>query len=143
MRNQIDKVQKSLKDLFKACEDVESNFESMAKVTLTTENLNTYLARVFPDPKRRKDQKDHSYEEALSKVIQTRKKAELLFENGKGNKQAGIAGTLWAAYNGVIELIDHHQTHANSWQRLDSLWFGDGASIKDVAYREACAMLAI
>ena len=92
--------------------------------------------------KRRKGQKDHSYEEALAKVNQARKDAEWLIENGRGNEQVEIAGTLWAAYNGVIELIDHHQTHANSWQRLDSLWFGDGASIKDVAYREACAMLA-
>ena len=142
MRNQLDNVQKSLNDLFKACADIESNFEGMAKVTLTTEKVNTYLARVFPEPKRRKGQKDHSYEEALAKVIQTRKDAEWLIENGRGNKQAEIAGTLWAAYNGVIELIDHHQAYSSPWQRLDSLWFGDGALIRDVAYREACAMLA-
>ncbi len=142
MRNQLDKIQQLLKDLFKACEDVESNFESMAKVTLTIEKVNTYLARVFPEPKRRKGQKDHSYEEALAKVNQARKDAEWLIENGRGNEQVEIAGTLWAAYNGVIELIDHHQAYSSPWQRLDSLWFGDGASIKDLAYREACAMLA-
>ena len=142
MRNQLDNVQKSLNDLLKACADIESNFEGMAQVLLTPEKMNTYLASVFPEPKRRKRQKDHSYEEALAKVTQTRKKAEWLIENGRGNKQAEIAGTLWAAYNGVIELIDHHQAYSSPWQRLDSLWFGDGASIKDIAYREACAMLA-
>jgi hypothetical protein len=142
MRNQLHNVQKSLQDLFTALEDVENNFERMAQFALTPEKVSTYLAKVFPDPKRRKGQKDHSYEEALAEVIQTRKKAEWLFDNGRGNKQAEIAGTLWAAYNGAIELIDHHQTHRNPWQRLDSLWFGDGAKIKDMAYQEACAMLA-
>ena len=143
IRNQLDHVQKSLQDLFTAFEDVECNFEKMAQITLTTEKVKTYLAKVFPDPKRRKGQKDHSYEEALAKVIQTRKKAEWLFENGKGNDQAEIAGTLWAAYNGVIELIDHHyEMHPNASQRLDSLWFGDGAKIKEIAFQEACALLA-
>lgn len=142
MRNQLDHVQKSLQDLFKAFEDVERNFEKMAQITLPEEKVNTFLAKVFPDPKRRKDQKDHSYEEALAKVIETRKRAARLFEKGIGNKQAEIAGTLWAAYNGVIELIDHHEAHPNAWHRLDSLWFGDGARVKEAAYREACAMLA-
>ncbi len=104
--------------------------------------VKTYLAKVFPDPKRRKGQKDHSYEAALAKVIETREKAEHLFEKGKGNDQTEIKGTLWAAYNGVIELIDHYETHPNAWLRLDSLWFGDGARIKDLAYQEACVLLA-
>ncbi len=142
MRNQLDHVQNSLTELFNAIEDVENNFERMAQITLTTEMVKTYLAKVFPDPKRRKGQKDHSYEAALAKVIETREKAEHLFEKGKGNDQTEIKGTLWAAYNGVIELIDHYETHPNAWLRLDSLWFGDGARIKDLAYQEACVLLA-
>lgn len=142
MRNHLDNVQKSLQDLFTAFEDIENNFERMAQFALTPDKVSTYLAKVFPDPKRRKGQKDHSYDEAMAKVIQTRKKAELLFEKGKGNDQAEIAGTLWAAYNGVIELIDHYEAHPNAWLRLDSLWFGDGAKIKEIAFQEACALLA-
>lgn len=142
MRNQLDNVQKSLEDLFKAFEGVESKFESMSQLKLSTQQLDSYLIKLFPDPKRRKGQKDHSYEAALGKVIQTRVKAAQLFEKGRGNQQPEIASSLWAAYNGVIELIDHHQSNPSPWQRLDSLWFGDGAKIKDLAYKEACAMLA-
>lgn len=30
-----------------------------------------------------------------------------LFRNGRGNQEKRVAGTLWAAYNAVTELVDH------------------------------------
>jgi len=54
-----------------------------------------------------------------------------------GNQEAGISGTLWAAYNGVAELIDHRATCLNAARRLRSAWFGEGYSTKARAYRVA------
>ena len=49
---------------------------------------------------------------------------------------AGTKGTLWAAYNGVTELVDFRlgpRTSAD--RRLQSAWFGSGYSTKARAYK--------
>jgi hypothetical protein len=38
-----------------------------------------------------------------------RNASKRLFETGKGNEINGVAGTLWAAYNGVAEYVDFHK----------------------------------
>jgi len=48
-----------------------------------------------------------------------------------------VAGTLWAAFNGVTEWQDHRKTRQNSNQRLNSVWFGESARIKSRAYSVA------
>ena len=52
-----------------------------------------------------------------------------------------VRGTLWAAYNGVTELIDHRKARQHSADttlgRLNSIWFGRGAAIKERALRVA------
>jgi hypothetical protein len=79
-------------------------------------------------------------------------------EHGKGTDLPGVTGTLWAAYNGVAELIDHRQVQGAGRRvaptlfgegskqaddrRLESAWFGDGYSAKVRAYREGCKLLA-
>jgi hypothetical protein len=60
-----------------------------------------------------------------------------LFEKGRGNQEPKVRGTLWAAYNGVTELVDHHMNYRNRWQRLDSLWFGEGERTKHRAFDQA------
>ena len=52
-----------------------------------------------------------------------------------------VRGTLWAAYNGVTELIDHRKARQHdadtTLDRLNSIWFGRGAAIKERALRVA------
>jgi hypothetical protein len=54
-----------------------------------------------------------------------------------GNKESGIRGTLWLAYNGVTELVDHFLAYNNSSQRLESVCFGEGEQIKQRAFDAA------
>lgn len=60
-----------------------------------------------------------------------------LFDNGKGHES--IRGSAWAAYNGVAEYVDHERgtrTRAGSSagdKRLQSIWFGSGAALKNHA----------
>jgi Domain of unknown function (DUF932) len=51
------------------------------------------------------------------------------------------AGTLWAAYNGVTEYLDHRRTRQTPGRRLASLWFGEGHRVKARAHRAALALL--
>jgi hypothetical protein len=52
-----------------------------------------------------------------------------------------MQGTVWAAYNGVTELIDHGKMASagadHSCRRLHSVWFGHGAAVKARAPRLA------
>ena len=63
------------------------------------------------------------------------------FAQGRGNKEQGIAGTLWTAYNAVAEYLDHRSTGQSAEQRLYSLWFGEGYSVKARAFKIAEAKL--
>lgn len=49
---------------------------------------------------------------------------------GKGAKLDGVAGTGWGVINSVTEYFDHHVRAQSSDNRLDSAWFGQGASAK-------------
>jgi len=67
-----------------------------------------------------------------------------LFEKGKGQK-LGNRHSLWKAYNAVTEYIDHHRTVKNidkdNTNKLQSIWFGSGAKLKEKAYNEAVALI--
>ena len=54
--------------------------------------------------------------------------------DGRGNRLPGVRGTLWAAFNGVTELLDHRKTRQSPHQRLSSLWFGDNYRTKARAF---------
>ena len=63
-----------------------------------------------------------------------------LFEHGKGQK-IGNKHSLWKAYNAVTEFVDHYRTVKNidkdKSNKLNAIWFGSGAKLKEKAYKEA------
>jgi phage/plasmid-like protein (TIGR03299 family) len=65
-----------------------------------------------------------------------------LFEGGRGNNLPEIRNTWWSAYNAVNEHIGYNRGQ-NAEARLDSLWFGAGATLNkkalDVALQMAVA----
>lgn len=73
-----------------------------------------------------------------ARILEARECSREQFEAGRGNSLPSVRGTLWAAYNGVAEFLDHRRTPAN---RLDSVWFGTGYVWKARAYCEAVAKL--
>lgn len=110
-------------------------FQAMANVQINSEKVRGYLEKVFPFPKDPYDLYGHR------RALDSRALAEYLFDQGKGNRQQGVSGTLWAAYNGVTELIDHRDTKRSPDQRLSSIWFGYGSQIKTRACRIASELL--
>ncbi len=142
MRSLITEAQEAVKQILDEWRELEAIYNRFADRKLENRELGEYLTSVFPYPKRRKNQTDASHEEALKKVRDIRRRAAGLFEQGRGNNTAPAKGTLWAAYNGVVELVDHYWSYPSSWRRLDSIWFGEGRRIKEVAFVEAKKMLA-
>lgn len=117
--------------------DLASAFQAMCKLTLDSSRLNEYLADVFPSPQ------DPENWKALKRIEEHRFWSRYFFEHGKGNDRPGARGTLWAAYNGITELIDHRWTQQGADRRLDSLWFGDGYHVKARALRVAREKLGV
>lgn len=115
--------------------EIEKAFQQMTTVDVNTERLGEYLRSVFKDPT------DPENYKARARVERDRLLAEHLFHEGAGNRQEGVTGTLWAAYNGVTELVDHRQTQQSNDKRLESVWFGDGYSTKARAFKIAKARL--
>ncbi|HZO33233.1 MAG TPA: DUF932 domain-containing protein [Chloroflexota bacterium] len=70
-----------------------------------------------------------------------RRSAGRAFENSTGNSEAGVKGTLWAAYNGVTEYVDHRQNRKGEDRRFESVFFSEGYSIKTRALTVAQDLL--
>jgi hypothetical protein len=108
----------------------------MVCVKMDDARLTTYMKLVFPDPAKLDD------ERAIERVWKNRQQASVLFVNGKGNRLKSVAGTLWAAYNGVAELVDHGSTKRTAAQQLKYIWYGSGAGTKARAFEVAKKQMA-
>ena len=62
-----------------------------------------------------------------------------LFDEGKGNTNPAVAGSWWAAYNGVTEYLSYVAGNNND-NRMSSLWFGTGATKNKLAFETAVEM---
>jgi phage/plasmid-like protein (TIGR03299 family) len=109
---------------------IETDFATMAETRIDDTRLAKYVKLVFPDPKT-KERRDHD------RVAKDRARACVLFKGGKGNDQPGVVGTLWAAYNGIAEMVDHVPSRRTPGQHLDYIWFGGGYGAKARAFSVA------
>lgn len=115
---------------------IEEDFRAMAGVQVSSDVLGAYLRQVFPDPE------DVSDPRELDRAERDRAWSERFFAEGEGNREQGVAGTLWAAYNGVTEYVDHRAAVGVSpGRRLSSVWFGTGYHRKAKAFTVAKELL--
>jgi phage/plasmid-like protein (TIGR03299 family) len=141
LHRRLDDAQESVKAVLGHYENIEKRFQEFAAFEMTKDRLNLYVGGVFPDPTRKKGQSERSFEEAKAKSLGFRNESARLFEEGKGNSESGIRGSLWAAYNGITELVDHHWTYKSPWQRMNSICFGEGERLKHRAFDQATVIL--
>ena len=139
-------IQKKLKDVTKLLgiietryKDIEDSFKELLKIQMTDITLDKYLNEVFPNPAQKKDEQVYLYE--LAKAKSNREWAKYFFENGEGNNLLQVKGSLWAALNGVTELVDHRVTKQSQDRKVNSIWLGDVAAIKTKAYYFALNMV--
>ena len=68
---------------------------------MDTNRLFEYLATVYPAVKE---------PDKMELVKRDRSWSEYFFDQGRGNRLPGVAGSLWAAFNGVTEWQDHRKS---------------------------------
>ena len=109
-------------------DDMEATFQAMSRVKMDSNRLAEYLATVYPDSRE---------PDKMELVQRDRSWSEYFFDQGKGNREPRVAGTLWAALNGVTEWNDHRKSRQNENQRLASTWFGGAYQTKARAFSVA------
>lgn len=81
-----------------------------------------------------------------TRMQNTREQIITLFD-GQGLGMDMNQHSVWNAYNAITEYVDHHRTirvsgdYSKEEARLDSLWFGSGAQIKQKAWDAALAFV--
>ena len=77
-----------------------------------------------------------SNERALNKVLS-------LYEgHGRGAQLEAAKGTAWGLLNSVTEYVDHERRARSNEYRMDTAWFGQGATIKQRALDSALRLVA-
>jgi hypothetical protein len=93
-----------------------------------------YLVEVLGDPE------ISYYKQPNLKVINH--VFDLYVGSGMGSTMASANDTAWGLVNAVTQYVDHERRARSSDNRLDSAWFGIGASIKQKALDEALLLSA-
>lgn len=110
--------------------DLEEIFKRMSLVNLTGNQLVDYVKTLVPDNE--DAERNTRTENIRDKIID-------LHDNGQGSQLA--RGTLWGAYNSVTEYVDHVYNTTQVDKKLQSMWFGSGAKLKEKAFEVAKEML--
>ena len=93
-----------------------------------------YFLRVFTDQS--KTVTGLSNERAMTKAM-------TLYEgHGKGAELASSKGTAFGLLNSVTEFVDHERRARSVDHRLESAWFGQGATLKQKALDQALVLIA-
>lgn len=128
-------------------DDLPAMIDGLAAFKPTVAQVGSYFKALYPDPA-----DPDKAARAAAYAAETRDILTGLFDTGMGHDMPGIKGSAWAAYNAVTEYIDHHKVSRKSVnltsavgqsKRVESMWFGDGASVKRTAWALACDMVGV
>lgn len=107
-------------------------YKLLVRKSINQADLEKYVRLVF----KVEDDKD-----ASTRLRNLMEEVTGLFEAGKGNSLSSVKGSLWAGYNAVAEWLSYNRGR-NADNRLNSLWFGDGANLNRHALETALEMAA-
>ncbi|MCE9614872.1 MAG: DUF932 domain-containing protein [Lentisphaerae bacterium] len=127
---QLDTARKQVRELMRGFADLEAAFRAMAKVKMEDQAAEAYIDQVFPIPDGLENRKVPAW------ILEDRANCLYLFRRGQGNDQVRVRETLWAAYNGITEYVDHWRQRGER-QHMYTVCMGRGYQIKTQALRIA------
>lgn len=108
--------------------------KGLSERKVKSKEVQNYYLRVFTDQS--KTACGHTNERAMTKAM-------AMFDgHGKGAELASSKGTALGLLNSVTEFIDHERRARSTDHRLESAWFGQGATLKQKALDQALLMIA-
>ena len=125
-----------IRSVLQGFDGLQSAYRGMARHKLTDDQAKGYFARILPEPNTAEENQP-----LFRWVTEDRDNCYHLFHDGKGNKEPSVRGTLWAAYNGVTEYVDHWRQRGRS-SHMDAVCFGGGYRLKARAFDVAVKMVS-
>lgn len=115
-------------------DDFMYRMKALSERKMKHSEVQNYFLRVFTDHNNKSA--GATNESALSKTLS-------LYEGrGKGADLASSKGTAFGLLNAVTEFVDHERRARSVDHRLDSAWFGQGATLKQKALDNAILLVA-
>ena len=134
IQGRVREAQKTLGIANELYKQLAEAFNLLARHDIDDKWLDDYLEAVMPKQK----------EEASARMQNIREGMKDRFDSSS-NILPGIKGTAWAAYNSVTEYVDHFRpipkVEVDPSRKLESIWMGSGAVIKERALGVALKML--
>jgi len=109
---------------------------TLAERKVKTHEAMNYFLRVLCDASSASDSTGLVNERALKKV------QSLYDGQGRGSELDSARNTAWGLLNAVTEYVDHERRSRSIEHRMDSAWFGQGATLKQRALDTALALAA-
>ena len=134
MDRQLDSARQKVQALMKGFDDMQAAFRAMAKRKMSESAAKAYVDGVFPIPADVADRKVPDW------IIEDRANCVHLFRAGLGNDDPSARETLWAAYNGITEYVDHWRDRGER-QHMYAVCLGRGFQIKNRAFQVARDMV--
>ena len=139
--NHSQHVKQNVDDIREIINTANADFEAtaeqyrfLASKQIKTSDLEQYVKVVLGKGNVDRDDLSTRTKNQMLKIIE-------LFDEGKGNSNPAIAGSYWAAYNGVTEWLSYERGNNND-NRMSSLWVGQNANVNRTAFDSAMAMAA-
>jgi phage/plasmid-like protein (TIGR03299 family) len=115
--------------------ELEKAFNQMALAKVSSDDIVKYIESLFPEVEESTDRIAENIKERREKVMQ-------LVEAGHGATLDTAKGTVWGAYNAVVEYVDHNTNFRTDDARASSLLIGAGRQIKQKAFDKALLVSA-
>jgi phage/plasmid-like protein (TIGR03299 family) len=111
-------------------EATAEKYRRLAQKGISQADLRRYVKKVL---------RVENDKEPGTRTLQTMQEIVALYESGRGNDLPSVRGSYWAAYNAATEWLTYQRGRSQP-NRLNSLWFGDGANLNKHALETALAM---
>lgn len=110
------------------------SMKTLSERKVNSRGAESYFQRLFSSES--KDGKINVNDKAMAQV-------QALFDGkGRGSDFSSTKNTAYGLLNAVTEYVDHESRARNTDYRLDSAWFGQGATLKQQALNQALHMVA-
>lgn len=137
--NHSQHVKRNVTDIREIINTANADFEAtaeqyrfLASRQVSTSDLESYVKIVLGKEGIERDDISTRTKNQMATIV-------ALFDEGRGNKNPAIAGSWWAAYNGVTEWLSYERGNSND-NRMSSLWFGNNANVNKLAFEQALVL---
>ena len=107
-------------------DEIETVFQGFARKQVTEKVLRNYVTQVVCGRAEKFDEISPIGQKTITRI-------EALHETGRGHDIKGVRGSLWGAYNAVVEYVDHDRASEDIGPMLG----GRGAQLKERAFSVA------